>query len=216
MARNKGNKVSVNFKGVEGKRKVAEDGEHLGEVVEVTKEKGEKAPYLKWVVELDDDEGKVYINTSLSKDSLWNLRGLLEALGEEVPDDEMDIDLEEMQGKRLGVITERETYQGKPQAKVVDYFPEDGEDSGSKGGKKNKKKKGKKLSKEEVEEMDRDGLEELITEHELDIDPDDFKKDKKLLREVLDKLDENDLLGDGEEEPEDDEDKKGKKGKPIS
>ena len=222
MAKKKsGGSVSVNFKGVEGRGARIKPGEYLGEVSEVTLEKGKKAQYLAWTFDLDDDAGKAYFNTSLAKNSLWNLRGLLEAMGEEVPDDEMDLDLEDLVGKRVGIIIEEEEYEGKKRPKMVDYFPEDdASNDDSKSDKKKKKKTAKddeKLVKSDVEEMDRDALLELNNDHELELDEDDYKDNKKgnakLLEDVLEKLDEKDLLSDGEDDDEDDKKKKKKKSK---
>lgn len=223
MASTKKNaKIKVSFKGVEGKRALLDEGEHLSTVVEVTKEKGPKADYLKWKFEADDDAGIAYTNTSLSKESLWNLRGLLEALGVEVDEeDAMELDLTEFPDMRCGIVISHEDYEGKPQARIVDYFSED--EAEEKGGKKKKKgkndesdkkgkkskkdkKKSKKISKSDVEDKDRDELSEMNDEHDLELDMDDFKDNKgglkKLLAAVLEKLDENDLLeddaGDGE------------------
>lgn len=217
--------VSVNMKGVEGKGVRTKPGEYLGEVFEATLEDGPKAKYIKWEFDLDDG-GKAWFNTSLAKNSLWNLRGLLEAMGEDVPDDEMDIDLEDMKGKRVGIVIELEEYEGKKKPKMVDYFSEDDfegeakedkdDDKKSKDKKKKKSKSDDKLMKSDVEEMDRDDLFKLNEEHDLELDEDDYKDNKKglkkLLSDVLEKLDEKDMLGDGEEEPEE-KSKKGKKGK---
>lgn len=220
--------VSVNMKGVEGKGVRTKPGEYLAEVSEATLEDGPKAKYIKWEFDLDDG-GKAWFNTSLAKNSLWNLRGLLEAMGEDVPDDEMDIDLEDLKGKRVGIVIELEEYEGKKRSKMVDYFSEDdfegevkeGKDEDKKSSKKDKKKKKSKgddkLMKSDVEDLDRDALLELNTEHELELDEDDYKDNgkgnKKLLADVLEKLDEKDLLDDGEGEKDDKKGKKGKKGK---
>lgn len=224
MARSKkknSSSVSVNFKGVEGKRPRVKPGDYLGEVVEATREGGNKADYIKWVFDLDDG-GKAWLNTSLSKNSLWNLKGLLEAFGEEVPDDEMDIDLEEMVGKRVALVIEDDEYDGKPTSKVVDFYPEEdfNGDSSEKSGKKAKKNKDKdededtdgddKKSREDIEGMDRDELEEFIKENDMSVDPDDYKKDKKLLAAVIEELEENDYF----EKPKK-ADKKGKKAKKV-
>lgn len=206
-------KVKVSFKGVEGKRALLDEGEHMSTVVEVTKEKGPKADYLKWKFEADDDAGIAYTNTSLSKESLWNLRGLLEALGVDIDDeDAMELDLTEFPDMRVGLVISHEDYEGKPQARVVDYFSEDdAKESGKKKDKKKDKKEAKgkkkkkgadKLAKSDVEDMDREGLLELNEEHSLELDEDDYKDNKgglkKLLAAVLEKLDENDLLEEGD------------------
>lgn len=202
-------KIKVSFKGVEGKRSLPDEGEHLATVREVSQETGPKAKYLKWIFDLDDDAGVAYTNTSLSKESLWNLRGLLEALGVDIDeDDAMELDLTEYPDMRVGLVISHEDYEGKPQARVVDYYSEDAKDDKKKGkdkksDKKADKKKGKKkdkdkLAKSDVEDRDRDDLLELNTEHDLGLDEDDYKDDKKglkkLLAAVLEKLDENDLL----------------------
>lgn len=208
MASTKKKTVKVSFKGVEGKRSLPDEGEHFATVEEVTLEKGPKAQYFKWKFELDDDAGSVYTNTSLSKDSLWNLRGLLEALGVDIDeDDAMDLDPSDWEGMRVGLTVSHEDFEGKPQARVVDYHSED-EPKDKKGKKKDKEKKsGKKkskdkLSKSDVEEKDREELLELSTEHDLGLDEDDFKENKsglkKLLAAVLEKLDEYNLLEDGD------------------
>jgi len=115
--------LSVNFKGVEGRVTIAE-GEYTVKVAEVTLEEGQSAEYLKWKFEVAEGkfEGKpLYTNTSLSPQALWNLRGLLEAMGVETPDDEMDLDLADYVDRELLVTVEHEMYEGKKQARVVDY-----------------------------------------------------------------------------------------------
>lgn len=218
--------VSVNFEGVEGRGARIKPGEYLAAVSEVEKLKAKGkggGEYLAWTFDLDDG-GKAYFNTSLKPNALWNLRGLLEAMGVEVPDDEMDIDLEEMVEKRVGVVIEMEEYEGKNRPKMVDYFPEDDasdtsddEDDDKKRGKKKKGKKAEKVSKEDVDDMDRDGLLELNENHSLGLDEDDYKDNKKgnkkLLADILEKLEEEDLLEGEDEEEEPKKGKKGKKGK---
>lgn len=115
--------LSVNFKGVEGRVTIAE-GEYTVKVAEVTLEEGQSAEYLKWKFEIQGGkfDGKpLFTNTSLSPQALWNLRGLLEAMGVETPDDEMDLDLADYVDRELLVTVEHEMYEGKKQARVVDY-----------------------------------------------------------------------------------------------
>lgn len=207
----KNKKIKVSFKGVEGKRKMPDEGDHLAAVVEVTQEKGPKADYLKWKFECDDEAGFAYTNTSLSKDSLWNLRGLLEALGVEVDeDDAMELDLTEYVDMRIGLVIEHETYEGKKQARIVDYFSEDGKEdkksdkkSDKKGSKKKASKK-KKVAKSDVDDADREALLELNDTHDLGLEADDFKENsgglKKLRAAVIDGLEGNDLLEDDAED----------------
>jgi hypothetical protein len=247
--RRSSNVISVDFKGVETRIRV-DEGEHQMAVAEVTREKGDKADYLSWkfkVTEGDCEGGVVYTNTSLSKQSLWNLKGLLEALGVEVPDDEMDLDLSEYVDLEMIGVVAMEDYEGKPRPKLVDYAPlkkskkkdkdedkggrrkgkdkdeeeeeeEEEETKGRRGkgkdkdednergsrrrrdkdeedeGKGRKGKKAKKIAQDEVQDMSQDELEDLIKEHELDVDLDDFKTLNKMRNAVISELEQNDLL----------------------
>src|SRR5580698_2478078 len=100
--RGKGGLSIPDLSGVEGRILVAE-GEYLVEVDEVTSEEGDAGEYFKWVFAVIDDKkftgAKLYYNTSLAKNSLWNLKTLLEALGVDIPDEAFDIDPEDLVGK---------------------------------------------------------------------------------------------------------------------
>ncbi len=72
---------------------------------------------------------------------------------------------------------------------------EDDEPKAKKGKKADKKSKKKsKVSSDDVMDADEDGLQELIDEHELDVDLDDFKTLRKKAAAVIDALEEADLL----------------------
>lgn len=119
-------KLKVNFKDSELRTRIDDDNYHC-KVAEVTEEEGNEYNYLKWTFEIVE-EGKylgrkVYTNTSLSPAALWNLRQLLETLGVETPDDEMELDLEAYAGLELICRVENEVYQGKDRPKVTDYIP---------------------------------------------------------------------------------------------
>lgn len=140
------------MKDVEGKIKLPE-GEYVVEVSEVTEEEGNAAPYFKWkfkVCEGDCTGGMLFYNTSLATQALWNLRSLMEALGVDVPDDDEEIDIEEFIGKTLMVTVEHDTYEGKKQSKIVDFWPDKKEDK--KGGKS--KKPARDAEEDEAEEDD--------------------------------------------------------------
>jgi hypothetical protein len=66
---------------------------------------------------------KLWYNTSLQPQALFNLRGVLEAIGYEIPDSVMDLDLDELEGTRLGVSVEHRDYKGKAKADIVAVFP---------------------------------------------------------------------------------------------
>jgi hypothetical protein len=153
----KGNVVELNFDGVES-RTLVDPGEYDNAVVaEVTQEEGEKAPYLKWKFKLDGgdfDGASLYLNTSLSEQSLWNLKGLLEALGVDIPEGPHDLDLDEIVDLPIGLVVEHEKYEGKNQARVVDFFaPEvDSKKKGAdKKGAKTSSRRGKAADDDESE-----------------------------------------------------------------
>lgn len=157
-SRRKGNTVSVNMKGVEGKRALAKEGKHLAKVIEATQEEGDKGPYISWTLEVvggKSDGAPLYNNTSLTKKSLWNLKAWLEALDVEVPDDEMDIDLDDMPDREIGVMVEHETYDGKPQARIVDFWPPDGEEEKEEEEERGSRRRRGRDDKEDEEEETR-------------------------------------------------------------
>lgn len=201
MARNRGatkrrgNVISVNFKGVEGRITLPEGSYHC-KVAEVTQEDGSQAPYLKWKFEVVGGkfDGKpLYNNTSLAEQSLWSLRNLLETLGVEVPDDELDIDLEELVGKECMLVVEHENYEGKTRARVADFSPL-GEDE---GGDEEDEPKSKKESK-----VKDDG--EVPFEEEEDDEPKSRKRKGRRSRDEEE-----------EEEEEDDDEPKSRKSKRL-
>lgn len=222
-SKKKGNIVTLDMRGVETKINV-EPGEYDAKVVEVTQEEGDKGTYLSWkfeVIESGDFEGAVlYYNTSLTKQSLWNLKGLLETLDVDIPDDEFDIDLDDLADLELRLVVDEEEYQGKMKPRVVDFEPlgkkskkkkkkgEDGEEEEGKSSKKKKKgeeedgdkkkdKKAKKLDKltqDEVNDMDQDELEEVNDKYELEVNFKKLKKLREMKSAIIDALEENDYI----------------------
>lgn len=165
------------MKDVEGKIRLPE-GEYLVKVHEVTEERGPAAPYFKWklmVAEGPKKGGILYFNTSLAVQALWNLRSLLEALGVDVPDDETEMDTDDFLGKEMMVSVEHESYEGKKQSKIADFWPvgdgerdeeveDDGEDEGDaeeekpRGkGRRAEKRRAAKAAKEDDDDEDSEG-----------------------------------------------------------
>lgn len=231
-SKKKTNTVSVNFKGVQSRQLLPEDDYRLKLVEANQRESSSGNDQIEWVFAVNDggkyDGQKLWFYTPLTENSLWKLHALLTAFGVEVPDDELEIDLEQMVEDELEImgVVQHEPYDGTKRSKMMDFYPvaeagdegksskDDDEAPKGKGAKGKKKSEPEKVSKEAVEAMDRDELEELISEKELDVDPDDFKKLPKLLAAVLEELEEKDLLE--EDEPEEPKGKKGsKKGKSL-
>lgn len=186
--------VSVNFKGVESKRKLVPEGDYPIRVVEAEKTvSSNDNDQIEFVFEIFDsgvaDGAKLWMYCPLTENSLWKLRSVLECLGVEVPDDELDIELEELVGlSMMGVVT-HETYDGTKRAKLVDFFnSETEEEDDEKPAPKASSKK--KAAKEDDEEESEDEEEETAEERK-----------RRLRRERRAKR----KGGDDEEESEDEE-----------
>lgn len=166
--------ISLNFKGVEGKRKLLPEDDYKVEVEEVEMKEGDKAPYLAFTFKVVDGKhagALIWDNASTSEKSLWRLRSLLEALGVEVPDDEMDIEVDDLVGREMiAVVAHEKDADYGTKAKLADFYAVDGdEDSGDDSSEdddgdededdKKKSKKDKKKSKRDADE-DEDGDED--------------------------------------------------------
>lgn len=220
--------VKVNFKGVES-RKTPKEGDYIVEVLEANSGKSSSGnDQIEFVLEIAKGEFKgvkLWFYCPLQENSLWKLHAFLTALGEDVPEDEMDIDLGDLVGKQCVGVLSHETYNGKKRAKMTDfdtlenYSGGDEKEEDDEDDKKSKRSKGKKtedkepakgkgkkkaepakLLKSAVNKMDRDELIELIESYDLDdVDPKSKtlkKDDEALLAAVLEALEEEDLLED--------------------
>jgi len=188
--------VNVDLSDVESGGLVPE-GPIVGTVKEAEVKTSESSgnDYIRWV--FSTPKGPVFFNTSLQTQSLFNLRGLLEAFEVEIPDGPMDIDLEEMVGKQCLLHITHEDYEGKTRARVSDYSKlddEGGDDDDEKAEVKTGKKSGKlkKVDADELEDMEDDELEELIEKYGLDVKP--GKTTRKTIAAVKAALEEADLL----------------------
>jgi Protein of unknown function (DUF669) len=118
--------LEVDFTGVESGGKAVPDGSYEVEVAEVTEEESSEGnPYLKWKFRISEGPCKgslLYENTSLQPQALWKLKGLLECLGEEIPDSTMKIDISDYVEKTMAVNVVNETYEGKERPRVTDYM----------------------------------------------------------------------------------------------
>lgn len=231
-AAKKSNTISVDFSGVGTLGRFQVDGDYPLRVVEVTQEDGDKYPYLNWCLECSGDpEGaRVYNNTSLAPQSLWNVKAMLEAIGVEVPDDSMDIDLDELVDLELMGKIEMEPYDGKNRPRLIDFWEledekpakgakakrgkaaaEDEEDEKPARGRSARGKKKAEpapVTEDDIGDMSQDELQDLIEAHDLDVDLDDFKTLRKMQAAVIDAAQEADILTDGDaEEPEEEEEK---------
>lgn len=234
--------VSINFKGVESRRTPPE-GDYVASILvaESGEAKTSGNEQIKWDLEISRGEykgTKLWFNTGLAENQLWALHAWLSALGEEVPEDEVDIDLEELVGKELVVVLSHETWQGKKRARITDFQSledyegdADLDDDDGKGKKKPAAKKGAKDDEDEspassrpknLKKLDEDELRELYLEKEIGTKKEAKALDEDELLEALEEFfDEEEAAAKkastkkptGKKKPADDEDEEKPKGR---
>lgn len=169
---------------------VIPEGEYIVTVDEVSVEESQQGnQYLKWVFKVIDGpqkNSKIYHNTSLLPQSLFNLKNLLIALGVPVPDKAFQLNLDECEGCNCGVTVTHETYDGKKRSRITDVFPLDasdveGEDDGE---------------EVDLEEMSLEELIEFADENDIKLTAKQKKRKSAALAAI------QDALGDDEEEDE--------------
>lgn len=105
-------------------RVVVPEGQYRVRVAEIEVNDGNKAEYYRWMFEIAEGEykgRKLFYITSLAEQALWNLRSLLESLNVDIEEGDMELDLEDLIGRELIVLVEHDVYEGKKQARVVDF-----------------------------------------------------------------------------------------------
>lgn len=175
---------------------VIPEGEYIVTVDEVSVEESQQGnQYLKWVFKVIDGpqkNSKIYHNTSLLPQSLFNLKNLLIALGVPVPDKAFQLNLDECEGCNCGVTVTHETYDGKKRSRVTDVFPLDasdveGEDDGE---------------EVDLEEMSLEELIEFADENDIKLTAKQKKRKSAALAAIQDALGDDE---EGEEEADDEE-----------
>lgn len=173
---------------------VIPEGEYIVTVDEVSVEESQQGnQYLKWVFKVIDGpqkNSKIYHNTSLLPQSLFNLKNLLIALGVPVPDKAFQLNLDECEGCNCGVTVTHETYDGKKRSRVTDVFPLDasdveGEDDGE---------------EVDLEEMSLEELIEFADENDIKLTAKQKKRKSAALAAI------QDALGDEDEEEDEEAD----------
>src|SRR5690606_38583030 len=116
--------IEIDMTGVEVGGRLCPEGIHKVRVEEVTPEisaRSEK-PYLAWKFRTVDGSYLLYHNTSLQPQALFNLKQVLIALGVEVPNSVMKLNLDKLFGKECYAEVEHEIYEGKKKARIVDFW----------------------------------------------------------------------------------------------
>lgn len=177
--RSQGKVVTVDFTDVDTREIVPED-DYICVVHDVEEDEGDKGTYWTWIFKIKSGEykgKKLYYITSLAKQSLFSLRAVLEALGEEIPKSKVDVDRQKYIGMDIGVSVEVGKYKKKDKNEVVDVFnPEDEDEEGGEedeGTEEAGDDSGSEEDEEEytgtIKEIDDDVLTCTIDDEEVDV-----------------------------------------------
>lgn len=180
---------------------VIPEGEYIVTVDEVSVEESQQGnQYLKWVFKVIDGpqkNSKIYHNTSLLPQSLFNLKNLLIALGVPVPDKAFQLNLDECEGCNCGVTVTHETYDGKKRSRVTDVFPLDAADMES------DEEEGEEV---DLEEMSLEELIEFADENDIKLTAKQKKRKSAALAAIQEALDDSDEEEDSDDEEAEDSD----------
>lgn len=182
--------IEVDMRGVSS-RGICPEGIHKVKVQKVTREISERSakPYLSWELRTSGGYTLYYI-TSLQPQALFNLKNVLLALGYDVPDAVLRLDLRELKGLEAYVEVMHEVYEGKKRAKIVQFLgPDEVEEEDLED------EEDIEEAEEEEEEVEEEDEEE--EEDEDDEDDEDEEEEADLddmsLEELLDYAEENDI-----------------------
>src|SRR5690606_24905164 len=169
--------IEIDMTGVEVGGRLCPDGIHRVRVEDVTPEVSTRSekPYLAWKFRTVDGSHRLYHNTSLQPQALFNLKQVLVALGVEVPQSVMKLNLDKLVGRECYVEVEHELYEGRKKARIIDF-----------------------LAKEAVEEASEDYEEEEVeseaSEEDEDEDEEDEEEEEEDEEDELDKMSLDELL----------------------
>ena len=118
--------IKVDFTGVEAGGRLLPEGQYLFELEDIEQKEGEESgkPYLQFELAVADGDfkgTKAWDNMSLQPQSLWKLRGFLEAAGFPTEDGAMQLDPDEMIGLMVNGDVFHEEYKGKTKHRIGSY-----------------------------------------------------------------------------------------------
>src|SRR5690606_24400744 len=135
-------------------------------------------PYLAW--ELKTSGGyTLYHNTSLQPQALFNLKNVLLALGYDVPDAVLRLNLRDLKGREAYVEVMHEMYEGKKRARIVQFLSPDEGDEDELEDEEDIEEELEEAEEEEeeVEEEDEDDEDEEDEEDDGDEEDDEEEED---------------------------------------
>lgn len=191
-SRKKDNVTTIDLSGVESARKAIPEGSYIVSVNDASIENSSKgSDYIKFefeVIEGPHKGAKLFHNCSLQPQALFNLKGVLEALGFTIPSKAFDLDLSELLGLECEVEVGHETYEGKKRARILEFISgsEDEEDDDE------DEDDDEELDLQEaLEELSKKDLRSLAKEFEVNVSKDDDKED--IIEALIEEVDEDDL-----------------------
>lgn len=191
MARKRGSskRVTVDLSGVESSRKAIPEGQYVVSVNDASMENSSKGnDYIRFefeVIEGAHKGAKLYHNCSLQPQALFNLKGVLEALGFTIPTKAFDLNLSELIGLECEVEVGHETYDGKKRARIVEFISSEEEED------EDEEEEEEEDLKDALENLSKKNLRTLAKDFEVDIEKDDDKDD--IIEALMDEVDEEDL-----------------------
>lgn len=192
MARkkSKGN-VTVDLSGVETSRRAIPEGQYVVSVNDASIETSSKNnDYIKFefeVIEGPHKGAKLYHNCSLQPQALFNLKGVLEALGFTIPTKAFDLDLSELLGLECEVEVGHETYEGKKRARILEFInPEEAEEDEDEDEDEEESD-----LEDELNALSKKDLKAIARDFEVEVAKDDSKED--IIAALLEEVDEEDL-----------------------
>lgn len=195
-----GSSVNLDLSGVEVGRKAIPEGTYAVVVnkAELTKSReGNNMIKLEFEVTEGPHKGaKLFENCSLQPQALFKLKGVMLALGMDIPNGSFDLDTNDLVGLNCEVEVGHETYEGKKRARILEYInPEEADEDEEDSDDPEEDDENEVDLEEKLGEMSKDELKDLALE--LDIPKKKVlaaKKTKALIDLILDEADEEDLM----------------------
>lgn len=193
-SRKKDNVTTIDLSGVESARKAIPEGNYIVSVNDASIENSSKgSDYIKFefeVIEGPHKGAKLFHNCSLQPQALFNLKGVLEALGFTIPGKAFDLDLSELLGLECEVEVGHETYEGKKKARILEFISGAGDEDDGDDDEDDDEDEELDLQ-EALEELSKKDLRSLAKEFEVKVSKDDDKED--IIAALIEEVDEDDL-----------------------
>lgn len=141
---------------------------------------------------------------SLVEQALWKLAGVLRSAGIDIPEEPVDLDLDDIVGRKLNVTIAHREYNGDIKADIADSSSVDGEDEEEEGKPAKRSVRGKKPADDEEEEPEeKPARRRRSSRDEPEEEPEEKKPAKRSSKRRLPSLSEDEVADMDEDELED-------------